>query len=387
MTPYNPIFAIIIFIIAYYSAYLIQRRFKLTTPEGRFEGIDGLRGFLALGVFIHHSTLWFHFLHENKWESLSSNFFNQLGQSTVALFFMITSFLFISKLINSEKKGYDWKAYFISRFFRLTPMYLLAVMIIIISVMFITHWKLSTGGIALLDTIGKWVSFTIFGMPYINNEALTPFVIAGVVWSLPYEWLFYFCLPIISLFLVRKKPSLLTLICSIGFIIAFTYFHGYYIYHLLCFIGGGIAPFLLKYTKISSIIEKPLFNIASIISLLSIGLFNKADNWICILIITLLFTLIATGNTIFGLLKNNTLKFLGEICYTTYLFHGIILFSFFYFVFGFDYIRSLTPVQYCTTIFWITPIVVIISILGFRFIEKPFMELAKRLSIKANNGN
>ena len=59
------IFPIIIYLIAYLTGYLLYSKYKIETTSGRYETIDGLRGFLALGVFIHHAYIWYFFIHQN----------------------------------------------------------------------------------------------------------------------------------------------------------------------------------------------------------------------------------------------------------------------------------------------------------------------------------
>ena len=66
MHPLNPIFAIIIYGIAFITAHLISIKYKIINTNVRYESIDGLRGFLALGVFIHHAAIWHQFLQINK---------------------------------------------------------------------------------------------------------------------------------------------------------------------------------------------------------------------------------------------------------------------------------------------------------------------------------
>jgi len=61
--------------------------------------------------------------------------------------------------------------------------------------------------------------------------------------------------------------------------------------------------------------------------------------------------------------------------------HGIILFTVYYWGFGLENAKNLSSPAYCAVVFAITPLVVFISFLGFKYIEKPFMEKAKN-SIK-----
>jgi len=384
MHPLNPFFSIIIFSIAFFTAYLIKLRYKITFPSGRYETIDGMRGFLALGVFIHHSSIWHQYLQTGAWDAPKSNLYIHFGQTSVSLFFMITSFLFISKLINSAEKGFNWRNFFISRIFRLAPMYYFSVSLIFISVMVISHWHLVVEASDLLKSIFSWGIFTINGIPRINNSQFSAIINAGVVWSLPYEWLFYFSLPMISIFLLKAKPEKLYIVISILFLIVFVILHGKKGYPVYPFLGGAIAPFLLKYTSIDQRVKNNFSSVIILISLFFIGQFNTASDKFCIVLIAVIFTLIALGNSLFGVLKNSTLRFLGDICYSTYLMHGIVIFVVFYFGFGLETVKKMTPLQYCFLVFSITPFVVLISFLGFKFIEKPFMDRSKRIIEKLN---
>jgi len=249
--------------------------------------------------------------------------------------------------------------------------------------MIISHWHLNTDILEFIKSIIRWLLFTIVGSP-INNSDYTNIIIAGVVWSLPYELLFYFSLPLISLLILKVKPSIKYIILSIIFIILFYKMHGIVQYYIYSFIGGAIAPFLLKYTSVNKKIKQTYASVIIIICLFLIGQFHSSNNVLCIILIAVIFTLIALGNSMFGILKNSTLKFLGEISYTTYLIHGIVLFSVFYFGFGLENVKILTPFVYCLIIFSITPFVVLFSFLGYRYIEKPFMDKSKILIHKLN---
>ena len=391
MNPFHPSFAIIIFLIAFFTGYIIKRNYKIDFSPTHFESIDGMRGLLALGVFIHHSCIWYNYIQEGKWDGPPSNLYNQLGQTSVALFFMITSFLFISKLLNSEKKEFNWNTFFIARIFRLVPMYYISLLLVIFLIMASSHWKLNVSPLKFLVSIVKWGSFTILGGPPIN--ATTYPVNAGVVWSLPYEWLFYFSLPLFSLFILKTKPPIIYIFFGICFMIYF-YFHnikylGENLYNIYSFAGGCIAPFLLKYTSISDRIKTTYSiytNIIILIFLFIIGYFSTTHNIFCLILISVIFTLIALGGSLFGLLKNPVLKFLGEISYSTYLLHGIILFIVFHF--GFQNPKQLSSTAFCIVVFLITPIVVVASFLGFIIVEKYFMNKSKIIIQKIkNNGN
>ena len=98
MNSVSPFFALSVLVIALATAYLIKFIYKQDSSRGRYQTIDGLRGFLALSVFIHHSSVWYNYIVNGVWEIPSSNLFAHLGSTSVSFFFMITSFLFVSKL-------------------------------------------------------------------------------------------------------------------------------------------------------------------------------------------------------------------------------------------------------------------------------------------------
>lgn len=66
--------------------------------SGRFTAIDGLRAYLSLFVFFHHFFIFYKWKESGKWEKPEILFIDDLGQVSVAIFFIITGFLFIGKI-------------------------------------------------------------------------------------------------------------------------------------------------------------------------------------------------------------------------------------------------------------------------------------------------
>ncbi len=88
------LFILICYSSIFISGFFISRIINFKTATNRFESIDGFRGLLATGVFIHHSIIWKNYLTTNIWELPKNHLAVHLGESSVAFFFMITSFLF-----------------------------------------------------------------------------------------------------------------------------------------------------------------------------------------------------------------------------------------------------------------------------------------------------
>ena len=218
MNPTSPLPAFIAILLAVTTAYLLAKRFGSPPPPGRYGSIDGLRGYLALGVFLYHSCVWGYYSHTGKWGYPPSRFYVQLGDCGIALFFMITGFLFFSKILDGRTKPIDWLRLYVSRFLRLTPLYLFVVVLLFIVVIFLSHGVLRAPLVKTLRGAACWLAFTIPGEPDLNGVKNTSIIMAGVTWTLLYEWLFYALLPVLAL-MVRAGVSRWWLLVPIATIV------------------------------------------------------------------------------------------------------------------------------------------------------------------------
>ena len=115
------IFVVPILLLALGTIAIAAPILGIEAPKHRYASIDGLRGFLAMFVFIHHSSSWYYFARIHQWSIIPSSLFNQFGSTSVALFFMITSFLFFSKLIDNYWRPFDWLKLYVGRVVRIMP--------------------------------------------------------------------------------------------------------------------------------------------------------------------------------------------------------------------------------------------------------------------------
>lgn len=375
MSPFLPI---LIYIAAYITAFILSKKFGAITREGRCETIDGLRGFLAIGVFIHHAAIWQQFATNHVWQSPKSNVYNQIGLSSVMLFFMITSFLFTSKLLNAEYAPFDWRKFFFARFKRLAPMYYFSLILLLIIVAIQSDFTIKTSPEELMKSMAHWALFALHDSPDINQLPQTSMINAGVIWSLSYEWLFYFSLPLFAFLLSPAKSQFPWLLLSIGFISIFFWAQGFMPYPLLAFAFGVIPAFLKKYRAYSPQINQ---NFASILIIGLIALLCTSYHPYSItsmMILAAIFFTITLGSDVFGFLKNPIFQFLGDISYSTYLLHGILLYAFFNLVLGIGSTAKLSSMEYAMYIVFLTPLLVLISYLCFRYIESPFLKKQSR---------
>ncbi len=371
----SPLPAIVVLVVAIATAFALGKKFGIPSSQGRFAAIDGLRGYLALCVFLHHSCIWFFYFKTGQWKVPPSNLYTHFGQSGVAFFFMITGFLFFSKLIEGRKKKIDWNRLFISRFFRIVPLYLFLMLIFGSIVGYISEGILNEPLPLLLHKAAYWLGFTFFGNPNLNGLNNTFTIVAGVTWSLPYELFFYLSLPILALTIgvVPPLPYIAFSIACITWLLAAWHPETY---HIKAFIGGIVASFLVRSEFFCRL---AVTRVASLIALgciiLVVSIYPSAYSDIPCLLLSIAFIIFACGNTLFGFLTSAAARTLGEMAYSIYLLHGILLFTIFIFIIGIPNSQSLSPIAHWSIVIGITPILVTLSFLTFQFIERPVMAL------------
>ena len=366
------------------TAFVIARmivffQLKTISTKGRHSGIDGLRGFLAMGVFIHHTVIWRNYCLTGNWEAPTSNFYNQLGQTSVALFFMISGYLFVKKLIDNRESGLNWSRFFIGRIARLVPLYYFSLLIIVLASLILNGWTLNTSLAHYMKDIGHWMAFTYMSRPALNGLFEAQIVNAGVVWSLAFEWLFYFSLPLIGVFVLKVKPHLIFILLAIGFV----YLHywsvgGFYYAQLHSFLGGAIIVVLKHYFGEKINCSHPLFGLLIIACFFGVCQFHSADYIYCKLFITAVFGIIAFGNTFFGLLTSSAFRLLGTISFSIYLLHGIVLFFTIKFIVGYEFIQQLSDLNYLLFVLLLIPVVILISLSTYQYVELPFIKWNQR---------
>lgn len=379
MSPLSIIPALVCVALALLTCGIIRYLKPIPLPLSRFSTIDGLRGYLAFFVFLHHAAIWYYFLRSGAWQVPPSNLYTHFGQTSVSLFFMITGFLFTHKLLQSKNRPIDWLQLYISRFMRIYPAYIFAIAIMFTIAFFMTGYTLHESVLSLLKKTIQWGAFRT---PDINGLVETRRIMAGVTWTLPYEWLFYLCLPALSLLIGRRAPmtALATTIIIASLILSFWRPSPI----LLCmFLAGGIAALTARSEWLQSLSNGRL---GSLLCVCLIGsaviIFPTAYTLGPAILLSLAFILITTGCSIFGLLNLSVSRFFGEITYSLYLLHGIVLYVIFEIVLGNQAAKEFDTRQHWMIIYAATPITVVLSYLSFRYIERPSMSASKGLGAR-----
>ena len=367
MSPVSAIPAVIAFAVALSVAAGIQRVTGRTGVHGRYGSIDGLRGYLAFCVFLHHSCIWYFQLHTGIWQAPPSNFYNHLGQTSVLFFFMITSLLFFSKILDAPKNNFDWLRLTVSRILRIVPLYLVATAGMIILTFHATGWTAHDAPAALAAQISRRL---LFQMPQINGFAPN-LVDASVTWTLSYEWLFYLSLPFLGLVAGARPPAAVLMLAGALMTIGVLGWSPSPLF-VLPFLGGMLAAGLARVEGLRRLARRRIASVVAVgCVVLAVATHSSAFGVGPIALLTVAFCIVAGGNTLFGALTNSAARWLGEISYSLYLLHGMILFSLFTIILDPETVREWSPSLYWSAIIAVVPAVLGISFATFRLIERP----------------
>jgi len=377
------------------TAYFLAARFGAPSSRGRFASIDGLRGYLAFFVFLHHSAVWYFYLRTGVWTLPPSNLYTHFGHAGVMMFFMVTGFLFWSKLIDGRKTPIDWTRLFVSRVLRIAPLYFFALAVLIAAVIYLSGFRLRESPGSLLIELGHWVGFTTLGAPDLNGVPHTSLILASVTWTLPYEWFFYLSLPLFAVLFRMPAPKFWVVVGVAGVLGAFLCGRAG-IGVISSFGAGIITAFLQRFKAVRSLAS---LNISSLVAIAALGLavYGYASPFALrpLILISAAFAIIACGNSLFGLLVSPVSRVLGEISYSIYLLHGFLLFAVFTFVTGRGYAATLSAVQHWLIVVAASPLLILFCFVTFRFIEAPAMlsapsvaaRIARRLGKRGDTGS
>jgi len=358
-------------------------------PGARYASLDGLRGFLALGVFLCHADATYHYAQSGAWHA-TAHLPRLMGASAVYLFFMITGFLFWLRILRAGTPATGvppggWRAgvqrrlasalqLYRGRFLRIVPLYLFSASVLLGIVLYRTGGphrgdlpNFAAGTARLLLGCGL-ASFTpINGL---NPETLN----AGVLWTLPFEWWFYLLLPVLAL-LARPGGLLL-----LGTVLAGLYYqlHGTP-WPCVLFLCGMTAAQLIHVYGPQRWASGPIATGASIalLVIVLVGFEKPCTVRVFVLLFGVIYALV-NGGTFGGLLTTPAAQVLGSMSYSIYLLHGIVLYL------ARPLLRHFVGtgdpgLQYWLMIGAVGLGTIALSAVTYRFIEHPFMVLEQRL--------
>jgi len=360
----------------------------LTIGSARYGSIDGLRGLLAVGVLIHHSITSYIYMTTGQWIYGESSILNQLGESTVALFFMITGFLFTLKAMSKE---INYKDLYVSRLARLGPLYWIIVVILFAVVMSLNGGVLRESSKTLLLELMKWLGFVVFGRPDVNAQYMSWTLIAGVNWSLKYEVLFYlFAVPALHvaarIFVpIKLLLATISLICILFFLRFHYSFSGGISLYVAQFLGGISIAYVYKIPILYKLTKTMVFKIIAMICVMALLSMTHSTNNIAIICTTVVFAAVVGGSSLFGLLNTRAAIWLGDISYGIYLIHGLILWVTLTVIGKFMMLSSIDMSSFWFAIILVSFVVTLLASLSYMLMERPIMQcVARAKSAKIN---
>jgi peptidoglycan/LPS O-acetylase OafA/YrhL len=318
----------------------------------RVKTIDGLRGFLALSVCLHHALQYPEYLRTGQFEPPTNVFYENIGAVGVGLFFMITGYLFWSRLLRDNGRA-DWVKFYIGRIFRIGPLFLFAFAALTLYVLVATHFQLRVGIGALLRSLSKGLTLGFLPVPDINGYPDTTLVLEDVTWTLHWEWLFYFALLFIGWMTHHRKTAfacvagllliqqLVPFIASpqshlyqaiVGFSHAAPHPTSWLLHRLddkMAFLGmismflfGMLTAALHKF-NIFPRVPDAVNSLIALVAIFAASTCVMEYGPVFHLLLGIAFYFIASGSTLFGLLTSRPARRLGDISYGIYLLQGL----------------------------------------------------------------
>lgn len=370
-----------VFLLAISATPLFRAADVPPNPRGaRISTLDGLRGFLALGVFFDHGAVYHEYILSDQWHA-PPRFYSLLGDVGVAMFFMITGYLFWSRLIVSRGRP-GWIQLYIGRVFRIGPLYLFAIASMLLIVFMRGGFILNVPPLLLAKSIVRWLSLG-FLMPWdVNGYSGTASILAYATWTLQFEWYFYLSLPILAITASSPRLHLPFAAGALVTCLAYAMIHAEDEVATLpicmsLFLAGMIGG-SLNQNGIGIKVREPFASI--IVCLLISTVFvacRSSFNCGAIILLGGAFYLIASGCTIFGLLTSRAARRLGDVSYGIYLLQGLVLTV----VFSFSLVQGIalgSPLGHWGIVLLCATLLIVVATLTHVGIERTGIELGKR---------
>jgi len=360
-------------------AALPQFRFVDNTPSpgARYSALDGLRGFSALSVFVFHLVVVHRFIETGIWDVPDSRFYALLGPVGVSLFFMITGFLFWGKILRAKGRP-RWRDLYIGRLFRIGPMYLFVVLVMLYIVFTRTGFQLHEPAGVVAGSVLQWLALGVVdAQPDVNGYRATH-VLAGVTWTISYEWAFYASLMATAYF-ARGRIHLLFVLGALALCLAGKVLLQINAMGLAVLFLCGMAVASLLHENLRLRIPHALSSAMALVLLLTVlATSRNGYGTVTAMLLALFFYLVCSGTSIFGLLTTTPARRLGNISYSLYLMQGLVLTL----IFAIDPIRNFamaSPLNYWAIGIVCAGVLLFAAALGYAFIERPGIALGKGL--------
>ena len=369
----EPLLLIVLYVLTVTVLCLVVQRLPLLAPEAmhRVSTVDGLRGALATAIIVPHFAVTYFWHTGGHWQNSPSRLINNIGVVPVELFFMITGYLFTRRILKGTPR---WGDILTARLWRIYPMYLVSVALILAISIYQVGGLQETWS-ATLQALGRWVIFV--GAP-LNGLPESIRINATVQWTLLYEAMFYLSLPVLYCLLRLRRPGIACLVAVLALACLWPEYQQHFHTRFLRLFAPGIVVALLEDRLRRTSINFAgwrctLVAIAFLLASLALKSYSKLQ----VLLVVVPFALFVLGNSLNGLLENRGLKILGEISFSLYLLHGMVLYCLFSVFSVFDFGAG----SFRDYAFYLPLVMVLacaLSVATYWGVERPFMLMGQK---------
>jgi peptidoglycan/LPS O-acetylase OafA/YrhL len=334
------------------------------TPVSRIPAMDGLRGLAALAVVVHHCIVMGNYLRTGVWGITAGHLAEQLGSLPVAVFFMISAYLFVGALLRNDGKV-DPVRLFDGRIMRIAPLYVFAVAVLCLFVAIETHFVAIEPPLTIANEVGHWALFGFSKRGAINGFAPT-FVLLSQIWTLRYEWILYALIPVMALgyrFLGRFAVYVVLGIATVlSAMFAF-------------FVAGTLVAEVAG--RVPSRWRRALDGVGAAALVATVVLFARSDGVAAATLLAVFFVAAIEGGVVRAAFSGPTLRALGTISYSLYLIHAFPLWIVSHWVMAPATFARLTLAEMVAVDAGVALASIALAIVTYRVIEAPLM--ARRL--------
>lgn len=340
------------------------------TDPARSNSIDGIRYVLASFVIFHHMDCGYTYITKGNWAP-TSDLLLYMGKYGVALFFMITAFLFWGKIRRANEV--NWVDLYKKRIYRIAPLSIFCSLIALCVLFLLTERK--EFSFSIVKNALSWLDVGLWNdKPPVTTFQYSFMALAGVTWTLRWEWIFYFSLPL--LFMFKKWSFELTISLfafSVYYLPGFTndaYLWSYFFAGMLC---SEIKDRITITNKSANAILALMILITILVQPTLYGPLEK-------IFLCAIFFSVVSGANLFGFLITRAAIRLGAISYSLYLTQGLILFPIIL------HLQTNTKLELNIRTFVTLVLsyvaICLLSSFTYHFIERPFI---KKMNFSSNN--
>lgn len=368
----------------------------------QFYNLDGFRFFAALFVVLGHIEIIK--AKFNLPSFYNNNFIKNVGTIAVTFFFVLSGFLIAYLLMleqqhrESSGKKINLARFYKNRILRIWPLYYSLIFLVYLVLLHIPFFSYEGYNQDFLIRENKGLLVYMSFCPNLSELLYGNVLYLGQTWSLAVEEFFYFFFPL-GLFFLSSKNNLEYFVVLIFFSIAITATSKFWCdandinlplmciyisrYKIYAFALGALAAYgylhlnkndsILKYEKQTKMISYTLFLIT--VGLLFTGItFSSLTHPVYAFIFAILIFLTSISNIKIKLLNHSYIIYLGKISYGIYMLHPlaiVISIKMFYYIIKYNAVNAF--------IFDIITIgiVIILSIISYTFLEKPFLKMKR----------